>query len=78
VSVSLSGNYMRNHSKPDDSLDTKSFTASASGAWQMREWLSFGIGYSHFTQESDGPLGEDVERDHIFVNMNMTTFEGRL
>lgn len=78
VSVNLSGNYMRNHSKPDDSFDTKSFTASASGAWQMRDWLSFGIGYAHFSQVSDGPLGEDLERDHIFVNINMTTFEGRL
>lgn len=78
VSVSLSGNYTRNHSKPDDSFDTKSFTASASGSWRMREWLTFGMGYAHFTQESDGPLGEDLKRDHIFVNVNMTTFEGRL
>lgn len=78
LSVSLSGNYTRNHSKPDDSFDTKSFTASASGAWRMREWLTFGMGYAHFTQESDGPLGEDLKRDHVFVNINMTTFEGRL
>lgn len=78
VRLNLSGNYTRNHTKPDDSFDAKSFTASASGTWQMREWLSFGMGYAHFTQESDGPLGEDLKRDRIFVNINMTTFEGRL
>lgn len=78
LSVSLSGSFTRNHSKPDDSFDTKTFTASASGTWRMRDWLTFGMGYSHFTQESDGTLGEDLKRDHVFVNVNMTTFEGRL
>jgi len=78
LSVNIFGGFTRNHTKPDNALDTKSFTAGASSNWQMREWLSFGVGFSHFKQESDGPLGDDIVRDHIFVNVNMTTYEGRL
>lgn len=78
VSLSLSGSYARNYSKPDNALDTKSFTAGASGSWQVYDWLAFGAGYSHFKQNADGPLGDDIDRDHIFVNVNMTTYEGRL
>lgn len=78
VNIGVSGTFTRNHSKPDNSLDTKSFTASAAANWRMRDWLSFGAGFSHFKQESDGPLGEDVKRDHIFINVYATTYERRL
>ena len=78
VSLNLSGAYAHNHSKPDNRLDTKSFSAGVSSTWRAYDWLSFGAGYSHFKQEADGPLGFDTERDHFFVHLNVTTYEGRL
>lgn len=77
VSLSVSGNFTKNHSKPDARLDTKSYTAGASASWRLYEWLSLSTGYSFFKQEADGPLGEDIEREHVFMNLNMTTFEKR-
>ncbi len=78
VSVNAFGTFTRNHTKPNDNLDTKSFTAGASANWQMRSWLSFGLGFSHFKQEADGPLGDDIERDHFFINVQATTYERRI
>jgi len=78
MNLSLSGNYTHNHSKPENTLDIKSFLVGASGTWQLYDWLSFGMGYSHFKQEANGPLGVDLERDHVSISINLTTFEGRL
>ena len=78
LDISIFGSYTHNYTKPITILDTTAYSTGASGIWQMREWLSLGLGFSHFKQESDGLLGGDIERDHIFVNVNMTTYEGRL
>lgn len=77
VSLTVSGNFTRNHSKPDARLDTKSYTAGASASWRVYEWLTMSTGFSVFRQEADGPLGFDVEREHVFLNLSMTTFERR-
>ena len=78
VSANLFGSYARNQTLNDNSVDVRSFYYGLSGEWQLYSWLSFGAGYNHFKQNSEGLTGDDLKRDHFFVNVRITTYEKRL
>lgn len=72
------GDYSQSRSKPVDLVRIKSYSAGIRGKWQMYSWMSMEAGYSHFKQVSDGLIGDDFKRDHFFVSMTITTYEGKI
>jgi hypothetical protein len=78
VTMNLTGNYTHNYTKPDNTLDIKSLFAGLSADWRVYDWLSFGARCSHFKQQAASSLGDDLERNHVSINVNITTFERRL
>lgn len=76
--IKFSGSYTWNHTEPVSLLDTVSVSMGVSGSWRPYDWLSLSTGYTHFEQDSNGPLGEDLTRDHFFINATIATYERRL
>ncbi|MBI5286914.1 MAG: hypothetical protein HY878_04905 [Deltaproteobacteria bacterium] len=70
--LTISGNLSKNRSEPSARVDTTSYNASIGGEWQPYSWMRVGVGYSRFQQWADGPLGEDLSRDQVFVNITVT------
>lgn len=78
TSVTAFGEYYQSQSKPIDVLRVKSYSAGLRGQWRPYSWMSIDAGYSHFKQVSDGIIGEDFKRDHFFVSLAITTYEGKI
>lgn len=75
TTVSLFGNYSRNHTKPVATVNIKSYELGASVNWAIYDWMTAAVGYSHFEQESVGTIGSDMRRDNAYVSLHITTFE---
>lgn len=67
--ITVSANLSKNSSVPSHSVDTTSYNAGISCDWQTYSWMRIGLGYSRFQQWVDGPLGQDLSRDQVFVNI---------
>jgi len=78
TSVTVFGEYYQSKSKPVEIVSVKSYSTGLRGQWRPYSWMSFDAGYSHFEQVSDGAIGEDFKRDHFFLSMTVTTYEGKI
>ena len=69
VEATITGNYADNHSIASNRVEISSWSASAGLTYQARPWLSMGLRYRHFDQNSHGLIGNDVLRNQYLFNL---------
>ncbi len=78
LGLDITGSTSKNRSKPEHTIDTKSYNAGASVRWKAYSWLNAAVGYSRMRQWGDGVVEtRDVERDAVFITLTATGAEWR-
>ncbi|MBI5235095.1 MAG: hypothetical protein HY886_02470 [Deltaproteobacteria bacterium] len=78
LGLDITGSTNRNRSKPEHTIDAKSYNAGASVRWKAYSWLNAAIGYSRMRQWGDGAVEtRDVEQDAVFITLTATGAEWR-
>lgn len=77
LSLGLSTSYSINRTKPESTVDIRSYQAGVSASWLAKSWLSVGAGYGYFNQDSRSTSGIDFERNILSVNFIIHPYEYR-
>lgn len=78
LGLDITGSTSRNRSKPEHTIDTRSYNAGVAARWKAYPWLNTAIGYSRMRQWGDGALEtRDIERDAVFITLTATAPEWR-
>lgn len=76
--LDITGSTSSNRSKPEHTIDTKSYNAGAVLRLKAYSWLDARIGYSRMRQWGDGQLEtRDIEQDAVFITLTATSAEWR-
>lgn len=77
LSLGLSTSYSINRTKPESTVDIRSYQAGVSASWQAKNWLAVGARYGYFNQDSRSTSGIDFERNILSVNFIIHPYEYR-
>ncbi len=78
ISASISGALTKSASKPSGLVDLDTYSADLSVSWQPYPWMTTGLGYTKFSQYSEGSVGSDIERDEAYLTLTLMPQKWRL